>query len=435
MDNKYLRIAKHIISALMTIVCNIIVFQWAYMFAYPSDNELMFGYDVWRPIILPVITATLFYFFFVRIRTLYDETLREEYFSIDSKIRFLPFLIKNPVFWLNSMFFVLFVLFFDLKKFATVLHGLFANDRLEIILYVLPIYMVIDILARLSAVRRWKKNKMLVETQTDFRLTEGSLPDGGFPMMLFGRLSLLNHMTLFHSTAPKLENNGEFEADYSKKAEKESISLLFVATVIALLLGRITYKLIIGIVFPLHATILKVIVAIVLGIFIYRRVRALIARMSFLSKLKKITKEQKLKLSNIKAPYISVYKDVEGDNFCLTVDRKVYSCKMISCLSKSIPLILKEDGNGVRIKKTTFAGIHLRQKPKRFRYGYESRNTKILIINPSTKYAYLYKNGGLGELDNGLRVGEYIIYTAGSFLRAIERGCIEETMPKKKIGE
>ena len=57
-------------------------------------------------------------------------------------------------------------------------------------------------------------------------------------------------------------------------------------------------------------------------------------------------------------------------------------------------------------------------------FGYDSEKTKILIVNPVPKKLMAYK-GTIAEIDNGEIVGDYKIYNATAFVRALDNDILE----------
>ena len=68
----------------------------------------------------------------------------------------------------------------------------------------------------------------------------------------------------------------------------------------------------------------------------------------------------------------------------------------------------------VRIFKAPLFQISV---PKAF--GYDSEHAKIVIINPTPKFVYQFREGKPFLLDNGDMVGDYKVYTTTAFLRAL----------------
>ena len=58
-------------------------------------------------------------------------------------------------------------------------------------------------------------------------------------------------------------------------------------------------------------------------------------------------------------------------------------------------------------------------------FGYDSELPKILIINPVPKQLFCHFGNKIEEIDNGALVGDYKIYTATAFIRAIETDTVE----------
>ena len=58
-------------------------------------------------------------------------------------------------------------------------------------------------------------------------------------------------------------------------------------------------------------------------------------------------------------------------------------------------------------------------------YTFEAPGKKLLILNPPTKFVKISHQGTTKDADNGDRVGEYTIYSSGSFLRTLDRNAIQ----------
>lgn len=202
---------------------------------------------------------------------------------------------------------------------------------------------------------------------------------------------------------------------------------------------------------------LKILIFALLLIFfpwIYRNVRAIIKRYKFLRQLKKLCRERKYRLSKIKSPYKSLFKPQEGENFSVYIQKKRYSCKLITCKKRSQPIYIMPNGTAAFLIKIRFLRLVLFSYTKSFYFGYEADCKKVLIINPipqkvllpraefsdlmdeapmltgwSNRRIFTVKtsNGSSDshELDNGDIVGGYEIYSARAFLNALERDCID----------
>ena len=78
-------------------------------------------------------------------------------------------------------------------------------------------------------------------------------------------------------------------------------------------------------------------------------------RKNFISKLKKVSVECGFELSDIKKPYLSVFKKTSGESFTVTAYGKDYKCKMISGKRKNISIIFS-DKDFLLFKRTVHIG-------------------------------------------------------------------------------
>ena len=188
-------------------------------------------------------------------------------------------------------------------------------------------------------------------------------------------------------------------------------------------------------------------VPILVGLFFLSYyLRALRKRKSFVKKLKRTAAANRFRLSETMHPWRSVFRDGKhgGYDFLLTAGKTVYACRMLAGVKKTNSVYLAEDGTAERVLAihTPTQRIVVRG---RFAQGYnntaDSRDRelfryvrtfdyrfsapvgakKILIFNPVPLKVYHKETSRVGELDNGMTVGEYQIYTGGAFLRMLER--------------
>ena len=83
---------------------------------------------------------------------------------------------------------------------------------------------------------------------------------------------------------------------------------------------------------------------------------------------------------------------------------------------------LTDRGEGSVIYDYRLGQVHLFRRITTFRYDFEGRGKKVLIILPTPKRV-IHAEGGR-SLEIGDKVGEYTVYTATAFLNALERDCL-----------
>ncbi len=144
---------------------------------------------------------------------------------------------------------------------------------------------------------------------------------------------------------------------------------------------------------------------------------ALKKRHDFFNELKKICKQDNFEIREINTPYLSIFRETENYTFSVCANGTTYYCRVISCINRGKPMIFDEKGILRRVK--IFRMI------SEVDYTFEAPGKKLLILNPPAKFVKISIQGKLRDADNGDRVGEYTIYSSGSFLRSLDRNAIQ----------
>ncbi len=436
---------KHIIKSVWSIVgptfwivlCHVMITQAAYSFSLPNENELFFGYDGVRHIIITCLVSCLFYYSFVRAQTIFNRPLRNTYFSFEKKPNFFKFVFTSLSFWLDISGFIFVILAFDLNKTYSILAERFLNDgvfigKFKALAVALPVIIIINILARYNAIQVWIQNKAknsvtygdsghLGESQNKRRGALTTVPKEFAMMRMTSYIHDINGI--------EVNENAEEERIYSKKKKVRQIFSVLFVYISCSAVSAFVYQLLRTIILPFAPVVftwktLCVIAFILLCIPVIRVLHAVIKRIKFIKELKTFCKEKKYKLSKIRYPYRSIFSIFKGESFEIKANGKTYSCKLFSCINPNAPVILNANGSGEFLHSVIFMGSTWFQYRTGFKFGYESQNEKIIIVNPVSKYTCTVDHGRVFVLDNGNKVGDYSIYTAGSFLRNLERDCL-----------
>lgn len=153
----------------------------------------------------------------------------------------------------------------------------------------------------------------------------------------------------------------------------------------------------------------------------FRTVRAFLKRRSLLKRLKAVCAENGVALSRIKAPYLSLFRMNDGENFRISLGGREYSCKLICGIKRRVPIVIRKDGVLSFLHDFRIRGdITFYEWEERYDCNYESDLPKILIVNPTPKKLLTVREPNLVEIDNGFTVGEFKVFAASGFLRAIE---------------
>jgi len=190
--------------------------------------------------------------------------------------------------------------------------------------------------------------------------------------------------------------------------------------------------------------VLLTILGAVLLVFLLFYVRALRLRVRFISRLKKICREEGAELSRVTRPYFSIFERRNGGyHFTVKVNGKIYACKMLCAIFKGVPMIFcdKESGYfkfGFQVRKNDLVVFR-----DWFTHGFEAPNAdhKILIVNPAPKFMraiQLYTafssektkfvTEGKHErlLDNASAVYDTAVFSGSGFLNALKRNCLDK---------
>ena len=153
-------------------------------------------------------------------------------------------------------------------------------------------------------------------------------------------------------------------------------------------------------------------------IYFYRILNSISKRRKLINELKK-----KYVTSEVKRPISSIFSYKDGENFTVTQDGITYSVKLISGRKRKIPIAFYPDGHLEYIIRFGIRGLYY-EYSKHYNFSYHSEHQKIIVVNPVPRKLHTFHEAKLVDLDNGDKVGEYKIYTATAFLRALELGYI-----------
>ena len=171
---------------------------------------------------------------------------------------------------------------------------------------------------------------------------------------------------------------------------------------------------------------------------------ALLRRKKFLKSLKKLCREKNFSIEEIRHPYLSVFRETSEYNLSISANGQRYQARLITCIRKGSQLIFSEDGSfsrsaPIRVPMARMAvsrgyvqGIdrgngddrELLRFETQADYTFEADGKKLLLLNPPPKFVKIAYKGITRDADNGDHIGDYTIYSANAFLRALERDAV-----------
>lgn len=338
------------------------------------------------PAYVCLVTMLFSAYSFIRIEVTYNQPLRESFWENkvgDSLKSRLLFLVKQPEFWIKAfiiaLIYVLIPLKYTLKPLVVVTQALSFADKPFCLAILLPTLLILAVLAHLFTYKRWGRNKS-------------------------------------HTAYSKKEYHKETVSAsmaYGGGAGAFLIAFPILAPIFILIYRSLTVR---------HIITIAILICLP---FVYRFFRAIFKRRSFLRRLKEVCAEKGYTLSEIRFPYISLFMFLEGDSFTVTVGKKAYSCKLIPARKRNAPVVISESGHITYIYTISLRGAVLHQRSTTYKFGFDSENPKVLIVNPVPKQVYTIHAGKTIEIDNGAVVGGYKIFAATGFLRAAELNVLD----------
>ncbi len=160
-------------------------------------------------------------------------------------------------------------------------------------------------------------------------------------------------------------------------------------------------------------------------LFVPKYVRAFFVRKKFIKRFKKVCKNGNFSVTDIKHPYLSVFKSTTDFDFTVTQNGVTYDCKLMSCLGRGATASFMEDGYLLRTRIIKFMRQELFRFESKTYYQFESKNKKILILCPIPKNVTVCKGGRLHIIDVGDNVYGYKFFNGQGFINALERECID----------
>ncbi len=375
---------KAFFVTLAELICMLVLLPQTVYFAI-RISSMWEAYEGGKSEVFPayvcLVALVFFAFSYTKIVVAYNRPLRECFWDRGAPVSFgerLRFVLTRPELWIKALiiglFYGLMPLKWTLGAMAALTEELSAAHRLLSLAGLLLFIFFSAMLAHLSATKRWCREK----DQSSYGKKKRER-ESGFVLVVYGM------------------GTGMF-----------IVTFPFIWPIIAVLISSLTVG---------RAIFIGVLLCLPL---VFRTLRALRKRRSFLKRLDEVCAERGYTRSQVHKPYLSLFRFTEGESFTLSMGDKAYSCKLISARKKGVPLALSEDGTMSFIHTIRIRSIVLHQYTTTYDFDYESPLPKILIINPVPKLVCHVYAGKLIELDNGSSIGGYKLFAATGFLRAAE---------------
>ncbi len=437
MKEKIIRAAFVLFRSVSLLTVNILVTYAAYSFISPNYADS----NATIHLMFASVMFLISYFSFSKFLSVYNKRAREEFTRTKEKASFSKTLFTKPYFWCDIALFVFLIFAFDLDfiyPFASEIAGryyLFGIEaKLYAMLYMLPTVILLNVWTKRSAYKVWMRTRRRIEKGYIVEQSDGKKSSTGIgasrAIVAPPALSIMRVVADLHSKHNPAVQNAELpEPDYSTRGTAFALFYKLLMYVMLVLFGLLISAFVLAFLGPIVAIVTaalprlfgKLIVAILVAVILFKNLNRFNQRRKFIKRLKKLCRENKFKLSRIKTPY----SFMSDSTFIVTANGKTFECKTIGTRKAKTPIVLDADGTGITIHAFVFAGIRWWHYTEEFKFAYDSKYTKILIINPNAKFIYKNRDGEYGELDNGDTVGDYRIHTGQSFLNGLNRDCLD----------
>jgi len=377
-----------LLNALLPLLVSVICYQFI-RFGRVTENSVM-------PLCaIIVVTAFLSYYSLFKQGVKYDLQAKAKYLEAENQNLFtaLKIAFTTPYLWIVSCVTALEFFIFEISSFAIVFNNGSTHllSRLKIAGICIPVFVLLGIIASLTASKDWKKDGESNKKYTSAAYYEQAAI--AVVAYIMGGTVLVYISPYFMGITGILKGLGE------------AITVNGIITVVC----------IVG--------------ALVILPPLFRAVRGISKRKAFIKQLINACSRRGYELSEIKVPFKSLFQPYTGESFTVKTDKKTYSCKLLCCLKKRIPLVLHEDGKGEHIHVISIgkkgARLEIFRYVKTFNFGYESEHDKVLIVVPVSKFMQTNRAGKIFDVDNGEEIGKYKMFAGTGFINALERECID----------
>lgn len=171
--------------------------------------------------------------------------------------------------------------------------------------------------------------------------------------------------------------------------------------------------------------LLLIIILLIASLFGLKILLVIKRRNNFIKNTATVVRQHGFSLSEIQNPYSSLFSTKKQCIFTVTNKKTTYDCLVLGQVFKSVPICFTSDSEGYyRYRLGTKR--HNITLEKHFTFTTDGSGVKILIINPTPKYAYIcdVESDKEKRLFNADKLWNYVVYEAEAFVGALDRDCL-----------
>ena len=182
--------------------------------------------------------------------------------------------------------------------------------------------------------------------------------------------------------------------------------------------------------FLIFLIFLPLVLVAILAFWALRYLRAIRIRAKFLHSLKETCRKNRYYLSKIKKPYLSLFFATEGMSFSIKdKNGKQYDCKLLHSIKRTAPMFFHNDGYATLVSPVSFFKAELFYRVKTLPYGFESENSKCVIVCPIPRAVYARNDSSDSDVDSAVTESKFIFAGIGGTRMGLG-GLHEMELPK-----
>ena len=171
--------------------------------------------------------------------------------------------------------------------------------------------------------------------------------------------------------------------------------------------------------------LLLTVIAIVFAFLGIRLLLSMKNRRIFFNSLKTLARQNSFELSEITNPYASLFSRKKQCNFTIKTKQGSFDCLVIGNVRRGVPICFTSGKEGYyRYRLGT--PKHNITMQRHFEFSAPGENRKIMIINPTPKFAYICDPECKKEkrLYNSDKLWDFVTYEDEAFILALDRGSL-----------
>ncbi len=166
-----------------------------------------------------------------------------------------------------------------------------------------------------------------------------------------------------------------------------------------------------------------------LGLFLLVRAgyaaRAILLRHRHLAALKRAAKRSGVQITDLRAPYRSLFFPDGAENLKLVTPRRTYSVSLLGATRKGLPLAIRADGRAAFRVTVRFFFLEVLRYERWVDYRNDSEDFKIIWLTPVPHQLFAEEGGARRTLDTGMDAYGYRLFSTSGLIGAIERDSLD----------